>query len=299
MPDRLVGRRRFLARAGVLGAATALGVTIPMTSRPIAHAADADALLGSLVRLLRPVLAELSRDTLSGLVVMTSPGPDRFSRAQGTPRPEPGAIEAGGTEFIIEALDNFVPFPDQLATPLTAALATALDDTGIPLPPSALSLLLSQVNTVDQALMVILRNHQTLPLSVVVALVLNLLATQVNPLAVTGSLLSPFARLSLDDKCRAFRLLEGPDADLAALLDTGLPEPLGESLSGLLRFLAGALLEFSAFGSYNEWSVTDQETKELLERPVGWELSGYQPNGAVHGWDELIGYYQDRSEVSA
>ncbi|NEE02254.1 hypothetical protein [Phytoactinopolyspora halotolerans] len=310
-PDRLLARRTFLARIGVLGATSAVATAIPATTlartSQAAPAAPAhpdtasvtDAALDRLLDLLRPVLSELSRDTLSGLVVMTSPGPDRFSAAQGTPRPEPGAIEAGGTDFIIEALDGFVPFPDQLSTPLLAALTTALDDTGIALPTSLNTLLLGQVATLDQALLVILRNDQTLPLSLVVALLLNLLATQVNPLSVTGVLSSPFARLSLDEKCRAFELLEGPDADLIGLLDANLPEPLRDSLSGLLRFLAGALLEFSAFGSYNEWAVFDRQTRELTARPVGWELSGYQPDGVVHGWDDFIGYYQDRSEVGA
>ncbi|NDL55464.1 hypothetical protein [Phytoactinopolyspora mesophila] len=299
MPDRLIARRTFLARIGVLGAASAVGTAIPLTLPRTATAADADVLLKPLVDLLQPLLAELSRDTLSGLVVMTCPGPDRFSRAQGTPRSEPGAIEAGAPDFIINALDNFLPFPDQIATPLATALATALDDTGIPLPPSLHSLLLGQVNTLDQALMVILRNDQAVPLSLVVALLLNLLATQVNPLAVTGSLLSPFARLSLDEKCRAFELLEGPNADLLAVLDSNLPEPLTSSLAGLLQFLAGALLEFSAFGAHNEFAVFDPGTKELIERPVGWELSGYQPDGVVDGWNEFIGYYEDRTEVSA
>jgi hypothetical protein len=299
MPDRIIARRTFLARIGVLGTASAMGSAIPVALPRTATAASADVLLQPLVDLLRPLLAELSRDTLSGLVVMTCPGPDRFSREQGTPRPEPGAIEAGAPDFIINALDNFLPFPDQIATPLATALTTALDDTGIALPSSLSSLLLGQVNTLDRALLVILGNDQTVPLSLVVALLLNLLATQVNPLADTGSLLSPFARLSLDEKCRAFELLEGPDADLVAMLDTNLPEPLTSSLSGLMQFLAGALLEFSAFGAHNEFAVFDRETKELTGRPVGWELSGYQPDGVVDGWDEFKGYYQDRTEVGA
>ncbi|WP_166351330.1 hypothetical protein [Phytoactinopolyspora limicola] len=299
MADRTLARRTFLARIGVLGAATAFGSAIPAALPRTAAAAGSDALLDPLVGLLRPVLAELARDTLSGLVVMTCPGPDRFSHAQGTPRSEPGAIDAGADDFIINALDNFLPFPDQIATPLATALTTALDDTGIPLPPSLHSLLLGQVNTVDRALMVILRNDQTVPLSLVVGLLLNLLATQVNPLSITGSLLSPFARLSIDEKCRAFELLEGPNADLLAVLDSNLPEPLTSSLSGLLQFLAGALLEFSAFGAHNEFAVFDPDTKELTARPVGWELAGYQPDGVVDGWDDFIGYYEDRTEVGA
>lgn len=242
------------------------------------------------------MLAELSRDTLRGLVVMVCPGPDAYSRAQGTPRDEPGALEARGDDFMIAALDGFVPFPDQLATPLAAALATAVDDIGLPLPTLPL---FPSVWTLDRVLLELLENDETLPLSLVVALLLNVVATQVNPLAVNGPFLSPFARLTLAEKAAAFELLEGPDADLLALLDAGLPEPLRSSISGLLRFLAGALLEFSAFGSYNEWGVYDGAARGLTERPVGWQLSGYQPDGVVDGWADFIGYYQDRTEVEA
>jgi hypothetical protein len=230
---------------------------------------------------------------------MVCPGPDAYSRAQGTPRPEPGALEARGADFMLEALDHFVPFPDQLATPLAAALTTAVDDIGLPLPPGLLGPLFPPVWSLDQVLQELLENDETLPLSLVVALLLNVVATQVNPLALNGPFLSPFARLTLDEKCRAFELLEGPDADLVALLDSGLPEPLRSSISGLLRFLAGALLEFSAFGSYNEWGVYDGARRTVTERPVGWELSGYQPDGVVDGWDDLLGYYEDRTEVEA
>ncbi|WP_116948462.1 hypothetical protein [Jiangella endophytica] len=293
VPSRDLGRRAFLARMGVLGAAAA----IPALAAP--SAAAPPAALSPLVGLLRPVLAELSRDTLRGLVVMVCPGPDAYSRAQGTPRDEPGALEARGDDFMIAALDGFVPFPDQLATPLAAALATAVDDIGLPLPPGLLPPLFPPVWTLDRVLQQLLENDDALPLSLVVALLLNVVATQVNPLALNGPFLSPFARLSLDEKASAFELLEGPDAALVALLDAGLPEPLRSSISGLLRFLAGALLEFSAFGSYNEWGVYDGARRTVTERPVGWELSGYQPDGVVDGWADFIGYYEGRTEVEA
>lgn len=298
-PHRGLGRRAFLARMGVLGAVAA----IPSLAAPPATTAAASGLAGlglsPLAGLLRPVLAQLSRDTISGLVVMVCPGPDAYSKAQGTPRPEPGALEARGVDFMIDSLDRFVPFPDQLATPLAAALATAVDDIGLPLPPGLLGPLFPPIWSLDRVLQELLENDETLPLSLVVALLLNVVATQVSPLALNGPFLSPFARLTLDEKCRAFELLEGPDAGLVALLDSGLPEPLRSSISGLLQFLAGALLEFSAFGSYNEWGVYDAESRTLTKRPVGWELSGYQPDGVVDGWDDFLGYYEDRTEVQA
>jgi hypothetical protein len=190
-----------------------------------------------------------------------------------------------------------VPFPSEVADPVATALTTALSDSGIEIPDSLLGLLPVPVELLDDALGELLANDETLPLSLVIALLLNLVATQVNPLAVSGPFLSPFARLSFAQKGAAVALIEGPDADLVAALDTQLPEPLRASVSGVLRFVAGALLEFTAFASYNEWAVFDPSTKQLRPgaTPVGWQLSGYE--GVSDGWDDLIGYYQDRMEV--
>jgi hypothetical protein len=292
---RTVSRRAFLARIGVLGAAAAAGATL--SGLPAYGSAGSPA---QALDPLRRLLAELARDTLNGLTTFVVPGPDRYSRAQGSPRREPGAIEAGATDFMIEALDDFVPFPEELARPVATALRTGLSDFGIELPGDLLDDLLGllplPVETLDDALGAVLDSDEAIPLSLAVALLLNLVATQVNPLSVSGPFLSPFARLRFADKARAFALIEGPDADLVSLLDTELPEPLHESVSGLLRFVGGALLEFPAFGSYNERAVFDPQTKQLIGTPVGWTLTGY--GGVSDGWDELRGYYQGRTEVS-
>lgn len=290
-----LGRRAFLARLGLLGAVGAGGLlTRDVLAPPAAAAAPGDPLSG-LVGLLWPVLAELARDTLNGLSVFTLPGPDPYSAAQGTPSDTPGALEARTTDFLIDALDNFVPFPDELARPVATALATGLADSGVSLP--GLDLLPTEVATLDKALSALLRNDAALPLSLPIAALLNLLATQVNPAAVNGPFLSPFARLTYAEKARAFALLEGADSDLVALLDVHLPEPLKASVSGLLKFVGGALIEFATFGSYTEYAVYDPETGQLTGRPVGWQLTGYQPDGPVEGWDEFVGYYQGRTEV--
>lgn len=295
MTSHPLARRAFLARIGVLGAAAGLGGLLPGAARasPLRPTQ-----LDDLIVPLRAVLAELARDTLNGLTVFVVPGPDPYSRAQGTPREEPGAMEAGATDFMINALDNFVPVPDQLARPGAAALATGLSDSPVPLPPDLVDQLPVEAATLDEGLRALLENDATVPLSLAIASMLNLLATQVNPATVSGAFLSPFARLSFAEKATAFSLLEGPDADLIALADTSFPEPLRNSVSGLLRFVGGALLEFPAFGSVSEYAVFDPNTRQLTGRPVGWDLTGYQPDGPVDGWDELVGYYQDRTEVS-
>lgn len=294
-PPGGVSRRAFLARVGVLGAAAAgaggLVLRTDAGSEPLVTLQAGPALDDSLRRL----LAELSRDTLNGLTAFVVPGSDRYSRVQGTPRSEPGALQAGGTDFLIESLDNYVPFPDSVAQPVVAALQTALSDLDIPLVGGLLDLL-PLVDTLDDALRALLASPtETIPLSLVVALLLNLVATQVNPLAVSGVLLSPFARLRFAEKAAAFSLIEGPDADLVAALDTQLPEPLRASVSGVLRFVGGALLEFPAFGTYGEWAVFDPATRTVRSRPVGWQLTGY--GGVSDGWDDFDGYYQGRTAV--
>jgi hypothetical protein len=287
-----LGRRAFLARIGLLGAAVGAGGLLPRAALAAPAAVDP---LSGIVGLLRPVLAELARDTINGLSVFALPGPDAYSRAQGTPSATPGAMEAKATDFLLDALDNFVPFPDQIAKPIGAALATGLADSGIALP--GLELLPVQLGTLDKALRTLLENDATLPLSLPIASMLNLLATKVNPLAVNGIFLSPFARLTYAEKAAVFELIETPVPDLVALLDAQFPEPLKESVSGLLKFVGGALIEFATFGAYGEYAVFDERTRTLTGRPVGWRLTGYQPHGPVEGWDEFIGYYQGRTEV--
>jgi hypothetical protein len=292
-------RRAFLARIGVLGAAAGTGALLPACALPVpGGSGPSGPSRPALAAAVPELLAALARDTLDGLVAFVVPGPDRYSRAQGTPRTEPGAIDAGATDFMIEALDDFVPFPDEVARPVATALATGVSGLGIELPgdvSGGLLDLLPVADTLDDVLGELLVSDETIPLSLVVALLLNLGATQIDPLAVSGPFLSPFARLSFADKAATFALLEGPDADLVAALDTRLPEPLRASVSGVLRFVAGALLEFPAFAAYNEWAVLDRATKQLRATPVGWTLTGY--GGVSDGWDELVGYYQGRTEV--
>ena len=130
----------------------------------------------------------------------------------------------------------------------------------------------------DDALRSLTQSDAEMPLSLVIALMLNFLATQVNPASIAGPIpTSPFANLKFEDKAKAFEALEGADSNLLATLDSNAPEPLKGSLSGLLKFVGGALQEFGAYLSYGEWGVYDPSTKTISERPVGWDLSNYMP----------------------
>jgi len=296
-----LSRRAFLARIGVLGASATL---LPRCAGPDVTGAQVSELgLGALVGLLRPVLGQLARDTLNGFIVFAVPGQDAYSRAQGTPRNEPGGLEAGGTDFLIENLDRFLPLPDEIVKPAALALVTALRDLPIPLPGNLLGGLLGPsivtIRLVDDAVRFILENDSDAPLSLPVALLLNYVATVARPASLNGAFLSPFARLSFTDKTRAMAMLETSQSNLVALLDAQVPQPLKASVSGLLKFLGGALHEFAAFGVFGESPRFDPATRSLTGRPVGWQLTGFLPdNQTGDGWDDFLGYYQNRREVS-
>ncbi len=291
-PARDYDRRSFLARVGLLGTVVGTGSMLPRSAL-----AQGDP-LDDLVEQLNPVLRELGRDTWNGLASFVVPGPDAYSSAQGTPREEPGGMEAKLPDFLIASLDNFVPFPQEIARPVASAVATGLSDSGVELPLGLGDLLPGEVARLDEALKKLTATDAAIPLSVSVAMLLNLLATQANPASAQGPFLSPFARLSFEDKAKAFELLERTDADLVELLDSNFPEPLKDSVSGLLKFVGGALLEFSAFGGYSEYAVFDADSKTLTGTPVGWTLTGFAPPEGQNGYDDFIGYYQGRQEVT-
>ncbi|GAA2165660.1 hypothetical protein [Actinomadura napierensis] len=259
MPDEpRTERRRLLGAAGLLAAAASL----PDIAGPANAQAERDA------------LGEWTLDTMKGLAVFVMPGPDAYSRAQGTPRKEPGGIEAKLPEFLVQNLNRYLPFPDLPVGGLAGALAPLLRGAG-PGP---------------------FQSDAVIPLAPLAALILNAEAVRVDPGTLGGRFLAPFSRLAYRGKAKVFELLEGPDPALVEALDVQLPEPLKRSASGLLKYVAGALLELSALGGYSEWGVFDPATKRLSGRPVGWRDSGYVP--ASEGRPEFRGYYQGRRKVT-
>lgn len=295
-PDRALDRRQFLIRTGVLGAAAGAGLTGP---RALAGSDPAKALTDALA----PALQGLARDTIAGLVAFVVPGPDAYSRAQGVTTPEPGGVAAKGPEFLMGALDSFFPLPDEAVHPLATALATGVSDSLGPMPliDGLLNVPIELTRQVDQALSTLLHNDATVPLSLLIAMLLNGTATLADPSSLVGPFpTSPFANLAYDDKIEVFRLMEEDTHRVVALVDDGLPQPLHQSLSGLVAFVAGALLEFAAFGSFTEFGALDRRDRRLTGVPVGWQHTGYLAETEftpVEGWDELRGYYQDRTEV--
>ena len=117
----------------------------------------------------------------------------------------------------------------------------------------------------------------TLPSSGGVATLLNGYATQVNPAPAGGAFLSPFARLSFEEKIEVFHRFE---------TDTEGSE---------LRFVSGIVIGAVGFLSHTEYGVFDTATGKLTGVPVGWTTSKY--GGVAEGHDELKGYWQGRRRV--
>lgn len=282
------GRRAFFVRAGLIGAAAALGETALRQ----AGTEPADALA--------PLFDTIATDTINGLVAFVVPGPDRYSVHQGVSDTLPGGIAADGTAFMLNALDNFYPVPAEPMRLLVQAFATALTDSISEIPPS-LKVPLSLAAEIDLAVENQLAEQGTVPLSALVALLLNLVATMAAPASVVGPFFSPFANCTFAQKEQAFALIEQEAATVTAEIDANLSEPLKETFSGLLEFLAGALLEFAAFGSYNEFGVFDAKTRQLTGAPVGWRLSNYLAATnftPVEGWNEFKGYLGGRTSAT-
>lgn len=124
-------RREFLAKTGqVIGAATVIS--------------QLPALLGAKgwldVALAQE--ADLTRDTINGLVVFILPGPDPYSVAQGETTDTPGAIEAGTTDNLILNLDSYLPAADvgggnDDTVPISGAVANLLNGQAAQVNPAA------------------------------------------------------------------------------------------------------------------------------------------------------------------
>jgi hypothetical protein len=297
MATRSLTRRDFLVRSGVLGAVVALYPAV--AARRLRAAAQPIDGLAPVLAQLRTVLQALARDTFDGLSSFIIPGPDPYSVAQGVTSPRPGAIAAKATDFVMASADFFVPFPDRLLAEAAVALSEGLRSSPVSLPPELAGVPLSVTDQLDDAVRAYIENDQTIPAAVIVALLLNQLAVMTNPAAVSGQFLSPFARLTFAEKLAAWESLEGAEPDLVATIDANLPSPETESVSGVMRFLGSALPAFVGFFTYNEAAAFDATTRTLTGRPLGWTLTGYQPDGPVDGWDEFKGYFQGRRRATS
>jgi hypothetical protein len=120
MDTHLLSRRDFLTWTGQLAAALAFvpasGILSERGWLSLAYAAEPD----------------LVHDTVNGLIAFIVPGPDDYSVAQGVSTPEPGGIDAGIIEVLIEGADKSQPSPP----PASAVIATILNDVAQQVNPS-------------------------------------------------------------------------------------------------------------------------------------------------------------------
>lgn len=240
-------------------------------------------------------IGALAQDAIAGLGVYVVPGPDRYSQVQGVVDSSPGAFEADVVAFFVETAEGFMPLPDGGARALAHALTTATADaTGVDPPAGPLH---EAARRIDHLLGRMVANHETVPLALLVALYLNFVATLVRPAAVIGPFASPFANLTFNEKSEAIRRMEREWPAHAAMLDSGLPEPVRKTLSGTLALIPGAALALAGFGAYSEFGRFDPTAPMTLTgQPVGWELSGYQDGllRSPDGWADHRGYLGGR-----
>lgn len=300
MPDAVVDRRTFLARAGVLG----LALTAPpgLLAAPVQAAPAGDA-IEALVRWLRPQLQRLSGETFNGLVAFCTPGDDRYSVAQHLSRPTPGGIAANTGQFLMDTIDGYLPVPDQVWIPLATRATRSLGDVPAPLPAELRQVGLGEAQRLDTALRLVIENDETLPASIVIALLLNVTATILHPAALwrRNGFTAPFPRLSFREKAAVFRDFEREQPKVVLLLRGTMPGWLLDELNNLIKYLTMAMLALPADGLFSEQSAFDRSTRRPTQRPLGWELAGYLPgrSDAPEGHPEFLGYYQDRTAVEA
>src|SRR5580700_3913921 len=127
-------RRSFLVRAGVMTAALALLDLDELTQvSPAAAAGNLGSRLRSFGKAplaasdLAPIFDQLSLDTMNGLVAFVVPGPDAYSVAQGVSDTVPGGLAADGVAFMLNALDNFFPVPQEPLRLLAQSLVTGIN----------------------------------------------------------------------------------------------------------------------------------------------------------------------------
>lgn len=293
-------RRAFLARAGVLSLALSAP---PGLLAPPANANVVGDGLEELVRWLRPQLQAVSDETFKALAAFCIPGDDRFSAAQHNATSSPGAIATNTGEFLMDTIDGYLPLPDAVWVPAILDVTRYLGNTPARLPQELRDVGLGEAQRLDAALKLVIENDETLPASIVIALLLNVTATILSPFALwrRNGMHAPFAKLSYHEKARVFRDFERPNPKIILALGGRYSGFLVTELNNLIKYLTMAMLALPADGMYSEQSTLDRQTRTLRARPIGWDQSNYLPGRTdpPDGHDEFLGYYRGIQEVTA
>lgn len=136
--------------------------------------------------------------------------------------------------------------------------------------------------TLDQAIPLVVGERDfSVPGGLAYALLLKSYALNVSPFSAIGPFANPFANLNWTQKREALIRLDAAP-------------PLNRTQ---ITFAGNALITLAAFGAFTEGNAYHRGERRLLRTPVGWQLTKYQ--GVSDGHPDFIGYYQDRTEVSA
>src|SRR5690606_14764032 len=222
-------RRRFLGTAGAGAACVAVPGGLGMVHLP-GHAQSAQQ---ARLERLAAELNILTRNTMAGVAAFSVPGNDLFSIGQGvTTLAAPGGVAARADAFLGYMFDNFLPLPG------ASQLATSV---GLPLRGVTIKLADGTQADLGAAVTEVLASLDSVPLSLLLALLLNALALTVRPGSAVGLLPSPFARLSWRDKARVFQLLEAvgtlPADEAGSMVSQALDEPLTRTLIGYIQLI--------------------------------------------------------------
>lgn len=122
-----LSRRTFVSRSAMLAAAALLGQVPGFVARQ------------GLVEEALAQTPDMTHDTLNGFVAFVVPGPDAYSVAQGQSTPEPGGIDAGATELLIETANRYAGSSNTSGVPAAEGVAALLNQAATRVNPAAAS----------------------------------------------------------------------------------------------------------------------------------------------------------------
>jgi hypothetical protein len=302
-----LSRRRFLIASGIAAAALAV---LPKGFAAVSE--DIQSIdWGQVVR-------DVAKDTFGGFAAFIVPSNDLYSQRQDFVLEGVGGIHNGADQFLAIALDIFVPYDKNLAVPLMQALIGARDDVFsryarlfnlglIPdgIDPETEQQFLDQVNKSFFNWLESDEAKRGLPLTIVAATLINIIAGLFYPHSLKNGFYQGFADLHWKQKSKVFQLLEERTDDIVKEIWADPDSPLGEFIVGMLKFLFGSMFNFTSYASYVEpLPLFDQETLSLIARPPGWDFANYQidENGPrlipADGWNVFTGYVGSDGEIS-
>ncbi|GGY75204.1 hypothetical protein [Marinobacter zhanjiangensis] len=291
------GRRRVLVGSGVLGAAAAVAPGLLVPGRAHADLDNSD--VQWTTEQLRAALEALRNDTFFGLVAFAVPGDDPYSQQQGVATGIPGGIGTRADLYLAGGIDRVVPLPPQFMNQLLNGIGAYLDAAPLSIPDDAAANLGDNGEWVLENLDASLGRYLEgdVPNSIMLTLLLNLVANQVIEPPGSGPFVAPFSNLSWEQKGRVMAALDGENSWLRNALRWTIPDAaFRDAAPGVLQALISFVIRIASFASYNEFAVFDPENLTVAERPLGWVLSGYEPDAPPipDGGNDFMGYYQGR-----